>query len=400
VLDPANVIWEVFPEGGEVTYIPVLPAEGNEAGDEEKIARMAWTPTYFQAGNYVVRVSATGEETGGVSTRQWQIKVSEGGTPMLAGTTGSLRRGRVVLYEYGKENDRLTFIPNREIEVGRGAYRVLGQKNSSRLFVSSPGSGHVAVLDGDPMRVIRQVPTGAGAYDMVWGDGYLWVINVLDRTLSVIDPDTLKVTRTIVLNQASPNCLLWAGVEQGLSQGHLFLGDGRDGHVRVYNTTSLLRGEVESALIQDIALGASLNHMTLFDRQLVVSDAKKRLIYHADLVTVINDGDQQSFTIIDEIPFMLQDMQASDDYLWLTTGNALYQLHSGFEIQPIEYPAQKLAVLSVDALEAPGIVLSDGNRLENYAVTENQDSFGDLIHGIDSSRIQSLSFYIKYVGEE
>jgi YVTN family beta-propeller protein len=400
-LDPANAVWTIYPEGATPSYVPVLPSEGQDnAGEEEKIARLVWQPSYFQAGTYVIRLLATGEITEGESTREWRIKVSEGGTPMLAGTTGSLRRGRVVLYEYGKENDRLTFTPNREIEVGGGAYKIVAQPNSSRLFVSAPGSGHVAVLDGNPMQVVRFIPTGAGAYDMVWGDGYLWVVNVQASTLSIIDPATLKVYRTVTFQDKYPTTLLWVGQPHGLETSYLLMGDARDGRLSIYGTTQLLRGEVETALESDISLGTSLNHMTIFNDQLVVSDAKKRYIYHADLATVINDGNAQAFTTITEIPFMLQDMQAGPYYLWLTTGNALYQVRSGFEIQALEYPTQKLAILSSDALESPGIVLSNGSRLDNYTLDESLDLVADPVHGIDGNRVQSLTFYIDYKGGE
>ena len=84
-------------------------------------------------------------------------------------------------------------------KVGRTPAGVLW--NRGHLLVGIMGEAHFAVVDPVDGHVIRTVPTGRGAHTMfVTHDGKLiYATNRVDGTLTVIDPETLAVLRTIRL---------------------------------------------------------------------------------------------------------------------------------------------------------------------------------------------------------
>ena len=81
--------------------------------------------------------------------------------------------------------------------VGRTPAGVLW--NRGRLLVGLMGEAHFAVVDPASGRVERLIPTGRGAHTMfVSHDGrQIYATNRVDGTLSVLDPATLDVVRTI-----------------------------------------------------------------------------------------------------------------------------------------------------------------------------------------------------------
>jgi YVTN family beta-propeller protein len=81
--------------------------------------------------------------------------------------------------------------------VGRTPAGVLW--NRGRILVGIMGDAHIAVVDPADGHVERTVPTGKGAHTMfVSHDGRLiYATNRVDGTLSVIDPETLRVLRTL-----------------------------------------------------------------------------------------------------------------------------------------------------------------------------------------------------------
>ena len=82
-------------------------------------------------------------------------------------------------------------------KVGRTPAGVLWSRG--RLLVGLMGEAHFAVVDPASGRVERLIPTGRGAHTMfVTHDGRLiYATNRVDGTLSVLDPATLNVVRTI-----------------------------------------------------------------------------------------------------------------------------------------------------------------------------------------------------------
>ncbi len=84
-----------------------------------------------------------------------------------------------------------------DTKVGRTPAGVLW--NRGRLLVGMMGEAHFAVVDPSDGHVEKVIPTGRGAHTMfVSHDGKLiYATNRVDGTLSVIDPVTLAVLRTI-----------------------------------------------------------------------------------------------------------------------------------------------------------------------------------------------------------
>ena len=396
-LDPANPVFVDIPEGAQVEYIPVLPPAGSPSeGDEERDAQLTWRPNYFQRGCENVRLTVEGEVTESITTREWRICVTDGGTPMLATTTGSLRSGRVIFYEYSKENERLTFNSSREVNVGRGAQDILRDDLRSRLFVSVPLSGYVAVLGGYPMSVVRRIRTGAGAYGMTWAAGMIWVVNAEDKTLSAINPSTLKIMRTIPLpGMTRPLSVIGVGEAQGLGSERLIVGDGRNGQLLILDAQGVLAGQGEAAIQHSLTLGGSLVRLATHNDQLFVVDGKTRKIYYATLNSLVVSGDINAFDAIDQVSFVAKDILYTDHGLWIATGNGLYSLTDEADLTIYEINARRLFTIGPDYIGEDALLISDGENLKHYTV----DEAGDLseIDGMSANTnlVHSMSTFIQ-----
>lgn len=392
--DEATAVWAVSPSGAELDY---PAAQGGVRADLE------WAPTFFQAGQYLLRLTAEGARTGSSVTREWRVRVAEAGTPMLAATTGSQRRGRVLLYAYSKENNRLAFTPTREVEVGMGAYDIESDPATGRLFVSAPVSGHVAVLGGDPLRVVRRIPTGAGAYDMSMGGGYLWVVNADAGTLTAVDLSRLKVQRTLPLARgARPVSVLYVGEEQGLAAGRVLVGDAQGGALYIVRADRMIAGDGAAAIEGVAQVGASLSALAASPAveaspgvparpaALYVSDIKSRAVWTTPLNTLVVSPTLTAFARLEGLSFSPQDLALTSEGVWVATGDNLW--FSGYEerrFSPLDLPTSRLAPLNSDYLEGDGFALSDGARLDNYLLT----SEGDLepLVGVNGARVQRLA---------
>lgn len=395
VLNPATFNWQV-PEGARITDTPILPPQG-EDGEGQEVSRssVTWHPGFFSAGVYNLILSVNGE-SGGAFSRTWTFKVAERGTPMLATTTGSLRRGRVVLYRYDLTNNQLSFTPNREISVGRGAYDIIADELRHRLFVSSPLSGHVAVLGGDPLNLVRRIPTGAGAYDMDWGGGRVWVVNTESNTLSAIDPETLKVERHLELTGLE-RPLAVTYVSSNTFAPRLIVACGATGRLLVIHVQDMLSGLGEDAIEHTLELGGSLTQLAQYGDKLWIVDGKYRRLYMGSINTIAQTGNSSALTLIDGIPFAASDVVATERGLWVATGDELSFLdNDGFiedlglsvdrliEAAPLLYPSGQSA-----------LVISDGERIEHKLIEENGD-LSDSV-GLNSGRLQRLTNFIQYL---
>ena len=316
---------------------------------------------------------------------------------MLAATSGSLRRGRVVLYRYDFENNFLTFTPSREVNVGFGAYDVVADQARRRLFVSSPLSGHVAVIGGDPAQVIRYIPTGAGAYDMALGGNTLWTINAEDRTLCAIDLVTLKVKRTVNLPGVDrPLSVHWVSGEGG--QSYVLVGGGRNGKLLVLDAQGLLAGDGDAALERVFNLGESLIQIASYEDNLWISDGKKRRLYKASVQDVITgdnpEGDPEIFTSVEEIPFTTTDILPTVSGLWVATGDTLSLIDNDGFIEGYERTAERLIEPNSLVIGGLGITVSNGLRIDNFRLNDESDL--EEVVGIEGSRVQKLTTFVQY----
>jgi PKD repeat protein len=396
-LDPANPVFVDIPEGAQVEYVPILPPAGSPSeGEEERDAQLTWRPNYFQRGCENVRLTVEGELTGSITTREWRICVIDGGTPMLVAATGSLRTGRVILYEYEKENDRRTFNLSREVPNLFGAQQILKDDLRSRLFASVPLSGYVAVLGGYPVNVLRRIRTGAGAYGMAWAAGMIWVVNAEDKTLSAINPSTLKVIRTVPLpGMTRPLSIIAVGEAQGLGSERLIVGDGRNGQLLILDAQGVLAGEGQAAVQHSLTLGGSLIRLSTRDDQLFVVDGKTRKIYYATLNSLLVSGDVNAFNSIDQVSFVAKDILYTEHGLWIATGNGLYSLTDEADLTLYEINARRLFTIGVDYIGQDALLISDGENLRHYTI----DEAGDLseIEGMSANAnlVHSMSTFIQ-----
>ena len=395
VLNPASYNWIRVPENARITNQAITPAPGEpQEGSRVKSTTLSWRPGFFEAGTYELLFRVSGE-FGGEFDQTWKFNVAERGTPMLATTSGSLRQGRVVIYRYDQVNGELSFAPNREVNVGQGAYDIIADRENNRLFVSSPLSGHVAVLGGSPIRLLRRIPTGAGAYDMDMGGGHLWVVNAEANTLSAIDPYTLKVRKTLnLVGIRRPLAVAYVSGES--FSPRVVVGCALTGKIILINATDALAGNGEQAIEHEIALGGSLTQFVQKDDQLWVADSKLRKIYQASINTLVQTGNASSFSQIEGIPFAVSDMVANEQGLWVATGDDLSLIDADGFIEGYELSVDRL--INADPMiygnDQSVLIIADGLRLEHRLIDGNLDLIEDI--GIESSRLQKLTNFVQY----
>jgi YVTN family beta-propeller protein len=105
-----------------------------------------------------------------------------------------------------------------DTKVGRTPAGVLWDRG--KLLVGVMGEAHIAVVDPADGHVERKIPTGKGAHTMfITHDGRtMYATNRVDGTLSVIDPVSLTVERTIRVPGGpddidfAPDGKIWAGL--------------------------------------------------------------------------------------------------------------------------------------------------------------------------------------------
>ncbi len=406
VLNPASFNWIRVPENARITNEAILPAPGEpQEGSRVKRTTLKWRPGFFEAGNYELLFRVSGE-AGGEFDQVWTFNVAERGTPMLAttSTSGTYAEGSVVLYRYEQINGELLFTRERQVtNIGQGAYDIIADHANQRLFVSSPISGHVAVLGGNPMRLLRRIPTGPGAYDMDLGGGTLWVVNAEANTLIAIDPYTLKTIKTLDLT----------GIQRPLAVAYLsgetfspkvVVGCGLTGKLLVINATAVLAGSGEQAIEHEVALGGSLTQFVQQDDDLWVADGKLRKIYKASINTLAQTGNLSSFSQIDGVPFAISDMTANEQGLWVATGDQLRLIDNEGFIEGYELNVKRIisADSSIYGADQPALILATGldnqtedPRVGHHLIDTNQELVEDV--GISvSRRLQKLTNFIQY----
>lgn len=389
-LDAANAVWSILPDGAVAEYIPVLPARGQaNEGSREKVAKVTWVPSFYQQGEYRLRLTAQGEVSNASASSEFIIKVIDGGSFMLATTAGNPRRAKVVIYKYEKENASLVFNPDSEVEIGLGAYDIEIDQAKQRLFATSPGSGHVAVIAMNPTRVIRKIKTGNGAYDLAWGHQYLWVTNVDDHSISAINPVTLKVVANFKSQVLRKPASIIAF--QGQNQEARLLVGSLKGDLFVIDASALLRGD-GNAILNQISVGGSISKLTIDDNQIIsIANPKMRKVYQISTFDLLNNQPPVLDPILG-IYFAPRDIIAQNDSLWIATGSALYEARDGALQRSMDLPALSLGHLDDQTLEGPGIAVFDFNqRLGNYLTTTDDPS---EVIGLDSTRIHQMVNFV------
>jgi len=105
-----------------------------------------------------------------------------------------------------------------DTKVGRTPAGVLW--NRGRVLVGIMGEAHISVVDPSDGHVERIIPTGRGAHTLfVTHDGKLiYATNRIDGTITVLDPATLQVLRTLRVPGGpddldfAPDGKIWAGL--------------------------------------------------------------------------------------------------------------------------------------------------------------------------------------------
>lgn len=113
----------------------------------------------------------------------------------------------------------------------QASHMVALSPDGTRAFVANIGSGSVTAIDVGEKRVLKQIPTGAGAEGIgVSPDGReVWVTNRSDDTLSVIDAQSLEVVATLTCGVFPIRC---AFTPDG---AHVLVSCARSGEVAVFD---------------------------------------------------------------------------------------------------------------------------------------------------------------------
>lgn len=352
--------------------------------DARKWAEIRWTPTFYEAGDYEIRLEALAPRTETTRTLILNVRIAEVGSPLLAavGTDGS--DGLANLYRYGVENGALTFNRIGTVEVGLGARGLaFDERNGRRIFVGVPSAG-VAVVNtvGRPERQ-RVVPTGSGTAAVAWGDGRIWALNADARTLSIIDPDTLKIDRTVDLDGVSrPYDMAWVGGDDP----RLVVVDARDGAVSVFDPAVLDGGDGTPEA--QAVIGGALDRVVVDESGLLtISDRKTRAIYQLSVAAVADAApDVTGFSTV----FMPRDLTVSGDAVLIATDGGIWRIEDGRITPPDnrEQAASSITTLPEAFVSEGGLVIGEAERIYNY----NPEL--DRLIGAPGSRMRRLAAFV------
>jgi YVTN family beta-propeller protein len=90
--------------------------------------------------------------------------------------------------------------------------------NHGRILVGIMGEAHISVVDPATGKLERTIPTGRGAHTMFYNldHSLIYATNRVDGTIAVIDPQTLQVKRTLTVRggpddlEFEPDGKIWA----------------------------------------------------------------------------------------------------------------------------------------------------------------------------------------------
>ncbi len=359
--DPATLQINIpgQPPGAEVEVL--------EDGPADRIVRMTWTPTYYQAGRYTLQVRAAAVEVPRSDrTRNISIIVDEGGTPRLAAVGGTAGRGVMTIYDYGADDFRAV----AEVELGLGVGGVAAAPDGRFVFAAVPGSDRVAVVQTSGRlqpTPVRRIPVGSRPASVATGMGYVWVVNAGSNDMSIIEIETLKVVGTVDLAPVqTPTDVVWLpdGFD-GIAGATLAVIGRRGGHVAIVDAAAALAGQ--DAVLGSIQTGGVLTRIAAAPTGwLHVADAKTRRIYRMNASDVAGGRDAG-----DGVPlsFAPRDLTYQGETLYVATGDALLEVTDDGDVRSADLliEAQALTTADEQILGGGALVVASPTRIENLS---------------------------------
>ena len=381
---PVQVPAPALPDGARFTLSEPVGPEGR------RTARIQWTPSFVDAGEFTVRVRVLAP-SGLVRERSFVLAVADAGTPFAAAASVVDGEGRVRLVEYGRDpNDqRLTFRPREEVRLENGVGGLAADPTGRFLFIASPGSGGVAVVDMSrtPLSSVhdRLVRTGPECVDVVSGvtdDGArrAWALNAGDGTLSIIDADRLKVLRTVALGALGrPTALVYlpAGA-YGLAGSRLAITTAR-GEVRYVDVAAAERGQ--PAARGSRRVGGVLTHITADpdSQQVFIADAKTRRLYA--FVAGALEADPAGFALAGtDLSFAPVSLAATAGQVYAATATGVASWTGEAGVAPVVDASAigtALAIVPTEVYALGGLLMSSGNALRHVDEDLNEVLFAN-----------------------
>ena len=132
------------------------------------------------------------------------LDVGEGSINLEEALTLENKESRVLLLGWNARSSRVkgtNFDPDIKI-VKKGPV-----SKDIAVFVSNSGSNYITVIDRDLQMVVGAVTVGRGPMGMAlnYSSGYLYVVNSVDSTVSVLNMQNYEVLSTIDVSAYSPN---------------------------------------------------------------------------------------------------------------------------------------------------------------------------------------------------
>lgn len=359
--DPATLQVNIpsQPPGAEIEVL--------EDGPANRVVRMTWTPTYYQAGRYTLQVRAAAVEVPRSDrTRNVSITVEEGGTPRLAAVGGTAGRGVLTIYDYGADDFRAV----SEVELGLGVGGLAASPDGRYVFAAVPGSDRLAVvrtagrLQPTPA---RRIPVGTRPAAVAVGMGHAWVANAGSNDLSIVEIETLKVVGTVDLGPVQmPTDVAWLpdGFD-GLAGGKLVVVGRRGGHVAIVDAADALAGR--DAIDGSIETGGVLTRVVAAPTGwLHIADAKTRRVYRANASDVAAGRDAVDGVALSFAP---RDLVYQGETLYVATGDALLEVTDDGTVQEADLLIEARALTTADdqILGGGALVVGTPTRIENLS---------------------------------
>lgn len=362
---------------GEVIVAPRFLPDGVEfsqdRGDDpalvpqRKWIDLRWTPTFYQSGEHEISLNALAPTTETTRQLTLRINVAEAGSPLLAGVGTDGSEGLLNLYRYGLENGAVTFTRYGAVELGIGARGLAyDQRNGQRVFAGVPSAGVAVVNTTGRPSLQRMIPTGAGTAAVVWGADRLWALNAEARTLSIINPETLKIDRTVDLDADRPYDMAWLpdGFD-GLEGARLVIVDARAGTITLLDPTALLAGN--PGVMAEAELGGALDRVVADPDTgwLTVSDRKTRGVYQLS-ASDLDDGDPMvtGFGTV----FMPRDIGVRAGVAYVATDAGIWTITEGSAESPADptQVATSITALPTAFVADGGLIIGEADRVFNY----------------------------------